>query len=148
MTEPPRLYPMPREPDPIPWVRLGALMATVGGGFVWMVTNWDQVRPVLYSPISAMLAMMTLYGLGGLSVYWVVTRPLEDRLKKAEKLISELRGVERSLLKDDADKASRIAALETSVSFMTQQIQELKRQIEIMQGAPMKPVRRSTKKSE
>lgn len=144
----PKEYPRPREGENTQWGRLAALMATVGGALMWSVTNWDQVRPVIYSPVSAMLAMMTLYGLGGLSIYWVVTRPLEDRLKKAEKLISELRGVERSLLKDDADKASRIAALETSVKFMTDQIHELKRQIEIMQAAPMKPVRPRAKKSE
>lgn len=131
--------PLPERPEShdseqTQWLRLGTLMATVGGGFVWVVTNWEAVRPVLYSPASALVAMMSLYGLGGLSIYWIVTRPMEVRLNKAESLIGTLREVERSLIRDDVDKASRIAALEVTVSFLTDQLTDLRQTMQRMQS--------------
>lgn len=125
----------------IPWVRIGAILATVGGAFVWIVTHWVEVKPVLESPAIVLLAMMTIYGLGGLSIYWIVSRPLEQRLLKTESLVSDLRSVERSLLKDDANKTARIATLETEVKFLTAQISTLSQAVEAM-GRPDKKTRR------
>lgn len=131
----------------VQWVRVGALLATVGGAFVWIVTHWAEVQPVLESPAVALLAMMTLYGLGGLSIYWIVSRPLEQRLLKTESLVSELRKVERALLKDDANKTARIATLETEVKYLTAQILTLSQAVEAMGKPDIKPKRTRTPKS-
>lgn len=131
----------------IQWVRIGAILATVGGAFAWIVTNWVEVAPVLVSPAIVLLSMMTIYGLGGLSIYWIVSRPLEQRLLKTESLVSELRKVERSLLKDDAIKTAQIAALETHVKYLTAQISTLTQAVEAMGKPAAKPKRASTKKT-
>lgn len=129
----------------IPWVRAGALLASVGAAFVWIVTHWIEVQPVLESPATVLLSMMTIYGLGGLSIYWIVSRPLEQRLLKTEGLVSELRKVERSLLKEDADKAARIATLETEVKYLTAQISTLSQAVEAM-GKPSAKAKRPAAK--
>lgn len=141
MTGPKVTEPQPHnDVEGIQWVRVGALLATVGGAFVWIVTHWLEVKPVLESPAVVLLAMMTIYGLGGLSIYWIVSRPLEQRLLKTESLVSELRKVERDLLKDDASKVARIATLETEVKYLRAQISTLTQAVEAM-GKPEQKAR-------
>lgn len=143
----PQDYPAPHkagyDPSSIPWVRLGALMATVGGAFAWIVTNWGQVRPVLESPASVLLSMMTIYGLGGLSIYWLVTRPVEERLRRAEDVIGRLREHERTLMTRDGEKSAKIAELETAVKFMQVQIDDLKEAVRRVENMPAGTSRRT-----
>ena len=79
------------------WVRIGAIFAGLGSAGVYVVTNWTMVEPILASPATIVLAMFTVFGLGGLSVYWLVGRPLEKRLERAEQVIRRMREREREL---------------------------------------------------
>tara|TARA_R110000787_G_scaffold3148_4_gene12611 strand:- start:10225 stop:10584 length:360 start_codon:yes stop_codon:yes gene_type:complete len=79
------------------WPRIGFLLTLIGGAFAYVVGNWSVVEPVLSSPAMVLIALLSVYGLGGLSSYWLVARPLEHRLGKAEGVINRLRDREREL---------------------------------------------------
>ena len=79
------------------WPRIVFLLSVIGGGFAYVVGNWSSVEPVLSSPAMELISMLSVYGLGGLSSYWLVARPLEHRLGKAEHVIKRMREREREL---------------------------------------------------
>lgn len=85
------------------WPRLAAIVAAMGAAGAYIVTNWAQVEPILSSPAVVLFAMFMVFGLGGLSVYWLVGRPLEKRLEKAEGVIKRMRDRERELEAQIAD---------------------------------------------
>ena len=95
------------------WARLMALLAALGGAGVFVVSNWDKVEPILSSPAIVVLTMFTVFGLGGLSVYWLVGRPLEQRLNRAEIVIRGLRDRERDLEKQVTDLRVELAEFRT-----------------------------------
>lgn len=79
------------------WPRIVFLLSAIGGAFAYVVGNWSSVEPVLSSPAMVLISMLSVYGLGGLSSYWLVARPLEHRLGKAENVIKRMREREREL---------------------------------------------------
>lgn len=100
------------------WPRLAVLLSAIGAGFTYIVSNWKQVEPVLSSPAMLLVSMLSLYGLGGLSAYWLVARPLEYRLGKAEGVIKRMRDRERELGDQVSELRVELARLETKISLM------------------------------
>ena len=95
------------------WVRLGGLLTVMGGGFAYVIANWSKVEPVLSSPAIVLVAMLSIYGLGGLSVYWLVARPLEKRQARLEEVISRMRARERELETQIGDLRVEVAEMRT-----------------------------------
>jgi hypothetical protein len=54
------------------WPRIVFLLSAIGGAFAYVVGNWSSVEPVLSSPAMVLISMLSVYGLGGLSSYWLV----------------------------------------------------------------------------
>lgn len=104
----------------------------IGSGFgasMWaIVTRWAEIEPVLESPATIVISMLLIFGLGAFSAYWVLARPHEERLVRAEAVIKGLRERERDLLIRDGEKSAAIARLETSVDYLRSQVEEQHRQ--------------------
>lgn len=95
------------------WLRLGGLLTVMGGGFVYLIANWDQIEPVLSSPAIVLIGMLFIYAMGGVSVYWLVGRPLELRLDKAEDVIRRMREREQGLEQQVSDLRVELAEMRT-----------------------------------
>ena len=104
------------------WPRLLAVMTILGGAFAWLVGNYEEAAPVLASPAMLILVLFATYGLGGLSAYWLVARPLMIRLQKAENVIKELRSQERSMLEQMAEMKAAIARHQVEIEFLREQV--------------------------
>lgn len=119
----------------------------IGGGFgasMWtVVARWGEIEPVLESPAIIVISMLLIFGLGAFSAYWVLARPHEERLVRAEGVIKGLRERERDLLVRDAEKSAAIARLEVSVEYLREQVAELRL---AQQAAAPAPRRRSPPK--
>ena len=100
------------------WPRLVVLIGAIGSGFAYIVGNWTEVEPVLSSPAILIVSMLSLYGLGGLSAYWLVARPLEYRLGKAEGVIKRMRDRERELGDQISELRVELAKMEIRIDLM------------------------------
>jgi hypothetical protein len=118
--------------DTLLWGRFVAILTLAGGAFVWFAANYESIKPALESPAFLIVVMVSTYGLGGLSAYWVVARPLEKRLQAAENVINRLRADERSMRDQIAELRVIIARHETA--------------LQILQSPPKKTARKSAPK--
>jgi hypothetical protein len=100
------------------WPRLLAITTIIGGAFAWLVGNYEEAAPVLASPAMLILVLFATYGLGGLSAYWLVARPLMIRLQKAEGVIKELRSQERTMLEQMAEMKAAIARHQVEIEYL------------------------------
>jgi hypothetical protein len=125
----------------VPWRSFVVIGGSFGASVMAVVNNWAAIEPVLESPSMIMIAMLGLFGLGALSAYWVVARPHEERLVRAEGVIKGLRSREYDLLKRDAEKSAAIARLETTVEFLRKEIEQLRAAMPV-EGAPQRRSRR------
>ena len=100
------------------WPKIAILFSAIGGSFAYIVSHWSAVEPVLSSPAMVLVSMLSIYGLGGLSAYWLVARPLEHRLNRAEGVIGRLRDRERELGEQIMSLRVDLAKLETQISMM------------------------------
>lgn len=111
------------------WPRLAALVAGVAGSFTYVVSNWAAIEPVLSSPAMVLISMLTLYGLGGLSAYWVVARPLEHRLSITEKSLERMRERERV----EAEKtAAREKELGEQITALRVEVAKLQTRLDLI----------------
>ncbi len=101
------------------WPRLALLLSVMAGAFTYVVSNWTMIEPVLSSPAMVLISMLTIYGLGGLSAYWLVARPLEHRLGKAENVISRMRDRERELGDQITNLRVEVARLQTRLDLIS-----------------------------
>lgn len=124
---------MPPAQSP-PWGRYTAVMAGLGAASAYLITNWARIEPILESPSIIVLSMLTVFGLGGLSAYWLLARPYEQRLNAAEGVIKRMRIDERMLLVREGDLKAQVKALEVTVGFLKEEVDLLKLHIEA--GAP------------
>ncbi|MBK8199248.1 MAG: hypothetical protein IPK75_12865 [Acidobacteria bacterium] len=113
-----------------PWGRYMAVMTALGAASVYLINNWGNIEPVLESPSVIVLSMLSVFGLGGLSAYWLLARPHEDRLRRAETVINRLRDQERQLLQREGDLKAQVAALEATVSFLKEEMADLRRRLD------------------
>lgn len=100
------------------WPRLVAVIAAVGSVCAYVVSNWTDVEPILSSPAIVLMAMLCIFGLGGLATYWLVARPLEHRLGKAEGVINRLRDDERIIRAEMTKLQVQLARHETTLEMM------------------------------
>ncbi len=100
------------------WLRLGAVLTAAGAGFAWVVSHFEQVEPVLNSPTMVLFCLFSTYGLGGISTYWLVAKPLERRLGAAEGVIKALRRDEREAMNQMADFRVELAELKTKLNML------------------------------
>ncbi|MFN7178388.1 hypothetical protein [Hyphomonas sp.] len=133
---------MPPAQSP-PWGRYTAVMAGLGAVSVYLIQNWGSIEPVLESPSVIVLSMLTVFGLGGLSAYWLLARPYEQRLYAAESVIKRLRVDERQLLVREGELKAQVKALEVTVQFLREEMQLLKQQFEA--AVPPRQSRRTPK---
>ncbi|MBI1401469.1 hypothetical protein [Hyphomonas sp.] len=106
--------------DSLMWGRFIAILTIAGGAFAWFAANYEAIKPALESPAFLIVVMVSTYGLGGASAYWVVARPLEKRLNAAERVINGLRLDDRATRDKVADLKVTVARLETQLALMTQ----------------------------
>jgi type II secretory pathway component PulM len=99
------------------WPRLATILAGLGTFGAFVVTRWKQVEPVLNSPVTIVVLAFAIFGLGGLSVYWLVARPLEKRQARLEGVISRMRSRERLLEETVADLRVSVARMETIIDL-------------------------------
>lgn len=101
------------------WPRLAILLSVMAGAFTYVVSEWAMIEPVLSSPAMVLISMLTIYGLGGLSAYWLVARPLEYRLGKAEGVINRMRDRERELGDQITTLMVEVAKLQTRLDLIS-----------------------------
>lgn len=112
-----------------PWGRYTAVMAALGAASAYVISNWAAIEPVIESPSIIVLSMLAVFGLGGLSAYWLLARPHEDRLRRAETVINRLREQERQFLQREGDMKAEIARLEVAVTYLRDELDAIKSQI-------------------
>ena len=108
-----------------PWAAAAAILASLGGGMMVVVTRWEEIEPVINSPASIVISMLTLYGLGGFSSYWLLARPHEERLHRAEGVINRLRERERDLMVQIADLGKEVASLSTEIRYLKERLDKV-----------------------
>lgn len=102
----------------IQWASLTVILGAIGTVMTAIVTRWTEIEPVLESPATIVISMLLIYALGGLSAYWLLARPHEERLARAEQVINRLRERERDLMVRLAELGAEVAALKTTVDFL------------------------------
>lgn len=117
---------MPASVKP-PWAQVSVVIAAVSGTALFVVNRWKDVEPVLESPAMIVMAMLAIFGLGGLSAYWLLARPHEERLRRAEAVINRLREHERLQMSRMAEKDVAIARLEERLNALQREFEEYKR---------------------
>lgn len=117
---------MPASAKP-PWAQVSVVIAAVSGTALFVVNRWKDVEPVLESPAMIVMAMLAIFGLGGLSAYWLLARPHEERLRRAEAVINRLREHERLQMSRMAEKDVAIARLEERLNALQREFEEYKR---------------------
>lgn len=110
-----------------PWAQVSVVIAAVSGTALFVVNRWAEVEPVLESPAMIVMAMLAIFGLGGLSAYWLLARPHEERLRRAEAVINRLREHERNQMRSMAEKDVAIARLEERLNALAREFEEYKR---------------------
>lgn len=126
---------MPSSPPP-PWGRYTAVMAALGASSVYIIGRWGEIEPVLESPAIIVISMLGVFGLGGLSAYWLLARPHEERLKRAELVINRLRDQERSLLERMGSKDVQIGVLQNELEHLKESVADLRAELVAMRAAP------------
>lgn len=126
---------MPPAQSP-PWGRYAAVMTGLGAASVYLIQNWGNIEPVLESPSIIVLSMLTVFGLGGLSAYWLLARPYEQRLNAAESVIKRLRLDERQLLVREGELKAQVRELQVTVQFLKGEMEDLKRRVETTPRRP------------
>lgn len=111
-----------------PWAQLSVVIAAVSGTALFVVNRWADVEPVLESPAMIVMAMLAIFGLGGLSAYWLLARPHEERLRRAEAVINRLRDHERNQMNRMAEKDVALARLEERLNALQREFDEYKRE--------------------
>lgn len=101
-----------------PYLAAAGILTALGTGMMVVVTRWGEIEPVINSPASIVISMLTLYGLGGFSAYWLLARPHEERLHRAEAVINRLRERERDLMLQIAELGKQVASLSTAMDFL------------------------------
>lgn len=98
-----------------PYLSLAGILAAVGGVCMVVLNRWKDIEPILESPAMIVLAMLTNFSAGAFSSYWLVARPHEERLRRAEAVINRLRDQERALL-------TRVSELEVAKARLEERL--------------------------
>jgi hypothetical protein len=80
-----------------------------------VVNRWKDIEPILESPTMIVLAMLTNFFAGCGAFYWLVSRPGDERFKRAEDLIRRMRDRENAMM-------ARISELEVAKARLEERL--------------------------
>lgn len=112
-------------------VKAITVLGMIGAVCAFIVMRWEQVEPILNSPIMPVITILVCLFLGGVVVYWLAALPAIRRGSRAEGVIRGLREREREFFDTIGDMKAMIASLETEVKH-------LKEYVERLEGSPKK----------
>ncbi len=123
---------MPASPKP-PYLSLAGILGAVGGVCLVVINRWAEIEPILESPAMVVLAMLSNFFAGCGAFYWVVSRPADERFRRAEDLIRRMRDRENMMM-------SRIAELEVAKARLEERLSAIEARVaETTTRPPGKP---------